>query len=156
MTDTTYAPTFVPNAPLPVTGTHNFRDLGGIPLRRGGVVASGQVFRSDAFHLVAEAGRAHMAELGITRMVDLRHDGELADMPSAVGRDAVEVLHMPVFAAAEAQGIDVVGITTASPAPLIEALLHRLDEEFDGAVAYLEAHGFGPVQLKALRERLTA
>ncbi|WP_051297764.1 tyrosine-protein phosphatase [Brevibacterium album] len=86
--------------PLPVVGTHNFRDLGGLPLTGGGTVRTGRVFRSDALHLLDDAGRAHLRALGVRRIVDLRHDGELAQMPSALDRAEVEVVHAPVFAAA--------------------------------------------------------
>lgn len=277
-TDTTtdIAGTFTANPALPVIGTYNFRDLGGIPLTGGGTTAPGRVFRSDAFHEVDDAGRALLAELGVTRLVDLRHDQELLDMPSAVDLDLVEILHTPVFEAAaisaqaevveeqaeeraeelaegtpaeetsfpaldlggiydvmldecganltlaaqrvaraegpvvfhctagkdrtgvlaalllsavgaerdaivadyaatsanlagewarkmladydipalEAQGVDIVGITTQSPGHLIEAVLDRLENEFGGAVAYLDSHGFTAEDLAALRGTL--
>lgn len=245
----------IANPAIPVSGTYNFRDLGGIPLGDGGVVAPGRVFRSDGFQGLDDAGRLHLAELGIRRIVDLRHDHELSEMPSAIDREVIEIVHVPVFEAAstaeqleqmtgldlaaiydgmiatrgarlalaaehiahaegavvfhcaagkdrtgvlaaliletvgarrdavvadyaatadnlagewaermlagkdiaalEAMGIDIVGITTQSPAPLMEALLARIDAEFGGAAAYLEAHGLSAAAAEALRDKLT-
>ncbi|USX47870.1 tyrosine-protein phosphatase [Dietzia kunjamensis] len=91
---------FSVRAPLPVTGSYNFRDLGGTPLINGGTVNSGKVFRSDALHNVDDTGRQFLKQLGITRIVDLRRGAELQEMPSAVEREGIEILHTPILSAA--------------------------------------------------------
>lgn len=242
------------NPVIPVSGTYNFRDLGGIPLRGGGSIARGRVYRSDGLQGLDEAGRAHLAELGVTRLIDLRRAEELERMPSAVDPAAVEIVHVPIFdeaapdrqaeqlerldlaviydvmiatrgrqfaaaaeqiartpggvvfhcaagkdrtgvlaalildavgaerdaviadyaataanlagewaermlagqdiPALEAAGIDIVGITTQSPAALIEEILARVDAEYGGGAAYLTTHGLPADALEALRAKL--
>ncbi|MFL4472879.1 tyrosine-protein phosphatase [Paeniglutamicibacter sp. MACA_103] len=49
---------------------------------------------------------------------------------------------------------NVVEIVNGSPAPILEALLDRLDLEHGGAAGYLLSHGFDDDDLNALRARL--
>lgn len=242
------------NPALPVAGTYNFRDLGGIPLRDGGFTATGRVYRSDAFHTLDDAGRGSLAELGVTTLVDLRRQAELDQMPSAIDGTPIAIVHVPIFdeaapdrqldrpemldleriydvmvgtrgaqfalaarhiaraegsvvfhctagkdrtgvlaalildavgaereaiiadyaataanlagewaermlaghdlRAMEEAGVDIVGITTQSPAPLIRAVLERVDAEHGGGAAYLSAHGLTASDLEALRTLL--
>lgn len=86
----------IPHARIPVPGTYNFRDVGGLRTPTGRV-RSGVLYRSDGLHRLGEAGRAAVAELGIGIVIDLRDENEIAVMPDDLGELEVEVLHLPVF-----------------------------------------------------------
>lgn len=65
-------------------GIHNFRELGPYPVRSGGVIRRGRVFRSGALELMTPADEALLSrELGIRTILDLRHPDELAGTPGA-------------------------------------------------------------------------
>jgi protein-tyrosine phosphatase len=70
--------------PLRVEGLHNVRDLGGLPLRRGGVTPTGVFVRSEQPDMVREAGWAALRAHGVRTVVDLRQHGERASHPSAI------------------------------------------------------------------------
>ena len=81
---------------IPVPGTYNFRDVGGMPAITGRV-RSGVLFRSDGLHRLGEAGRAELRELGVGIVIDLRDENEAAAMPDDLEGLDVEVLRLPVF-----------------------------------------------------------
>lgn len=60
---------------LPVPGTFNFRDLGGLAAN-GGVVRPRMLMRSDALVSLGVPGRAALADLGVRTAVDLREPVE--------------------------------------------------------------------------------
>ncbi|WP_336991321.1 tyrosine-protein phosphatase [Leucobacter sp. VD1] len=80
---------------LPIEGTFNFRDLGGFRAD-GGHTKSGTLFRSDALAALSERGREQIAELSVTRVIDLRDDAERGPQPDLVPENAVVVPH-PIF-----------------------------------------------------------
>lgn len=93
-------PTAVPHLDrfLPLEGTSNTRDLGGLPLAGGGHTVHGRLWRSDAPLALTEGDRAALARLGVTTAVDLREGFELTRDPSAlVGHDGVAVHHVEVW-----------------------------------------------------------
>ena len=68
---------------LPITtttldGTHNFRDLGGLPLSDGGTTRPGVFFRSEALNTLTAEGEAQLATL-LERHPDL--SVEAPDLP---------------------------------------------------------------------------
>lgn len=67
---------------VPVSGTLNFRDVGGYPVRGGGRTAWGTLLRSDALHRVDHPGRAALAGLGLKSVLDLRIAEEVQLAPS--------------------------------------------------------------------------
>lgn len=70
-----------------VEGAVNLRDLGGYRTRDGGIVRSGQVYRSGMMHHITPAGLATLRDdLRIRTVVDLRNDQEL----NADGRSPFE------------------------------------------------------------------
>lgn len=81
---------------IPVPGTFNFRDVGGLPARNG-VVREGVLFRSDGLHRLGEAGKAELRELGVGIVIDLRDENEAERMPDDLDGLEVEVLRLPVF-----------------------------------------------------------
>ena len=73
-------------------GCVNVRDLGGHPTEDGGMTRFGVVVRSDNIRLLSEQGWQQLVDYGVTRIVDLRFSGELAeDAPREVDIDAVHV-----------------------------------------------------------------
>jgi protein-tyrosine phosphatase len=81
---------------IPVPGTFNFRDVGGLPAATG-VVRSGVLYRSDGLQRLGPAGRAALAERGVGIIIDLRDENEARYMPDDLGDLDVEVLRLPVF-----------------------------------------------------------
>lgn len=81
---------------IPVPGTYNFRDVGGLPARTG-TVRDGVLYRSDGLHRLGEEGKAELRELGIGIVIDLRDENESSIMPDDLDGLDVEVLQLPVF-----------------------------------------------------------
>jgi protein-tyrosine phosphatase len=59
----------------------NTRDLGGLPVRAGGVTRRGVLVRSDNLASLTPAGRQAMVDYGITTVIDLRAKSELNGAP---------------------------------------------------------------------------
>lgn len=81
---------------IPVPGTYNFRDVGGLPAKTG-TVRDGVLYRSDGLHRLGVDGRAALRDLGIGIVIDLRDENEAAVMPDDLDGLDVEVLRLPVF-----------------------------------------------------------
>ncbi|QTX04335.1 tyrosine-protein phosphatase [Agromyces archimandritae] len=81
---------------IPVPGTYNFRDVGGLSAR-GGEVRPGVLFRSDGLHRLGPAGRAMLGTLGVRSVIDLRDRYEAERMPDDLDGLDVEVRSLPVF-----------------------------------------------------------
>ena len=81
---------------IPIPGTYNFRDVGGLPAT-GGMVRDGVLFRSDGLHRLGEEGRARLRQLGVGVVIDLRDENEAAVMPDDLDGLDVDVLRLPVF-----------------------------------------------------------
>jgi protein-tyrosine phosphatase len=81
---------------LPVPGTFNFRDVGGLPAITG-TVRDAVLFRSDGLARLGEEGQAKLRELGVGIIIDLRDDNEAQMLPDDLGELDVEVLRLPVF-----------------------------------------------------------
>lgn len=63
---------------IELDGLVNMRDLGGLPTRDGGTVATGRLIRSDNLQDLTDADvRRLVDELGVTDVVDLRSETEL-------------------------------------------------------------------------------
>ncbi len=60
----------------------NFRDFGGYETMDGGKVKANKLFRSAHLHNTNEADKAHLAELDIGLIVDLRHAPERERQPT--------------------------------------------------------------------------
>jgi protein-tyrosine phosphatase len=87
--------------PLPgwvaLEGACNVRDLGGYPTRDGGLVRRGLLYRGDSPHRVAGEDVAVLRALGITTVVDLRREDEVARQGRGpVAEWAEVVLHLPL------------------------------------------------------------
>jgi protein-tyrosine phosphatase len=73
---------------LPVTGTLNFRDIGGYPVAGGGTTAWRTLLRSDALHQLGPAGLDEISRLHLRSVLDLRVPEELDISPSPLGEFA--------------------------------------------------------------------
>lgn len=83
---------------LPLRGTTNTRDLGGLPLAGGGTTARGRVWRSDAPLALPPEDLEALTRLGLTTVIDLREAGELEQEPNALlGHPFVVVHHLAVW-----------------------------------------------------------
>jgi protein tyrosine/serine phosphatase len=73
----------------------NVRDLGGLPLERGGETRRGSVVRSDNTRRLSDAGWQALVDHGIRTVVDLRWHEELAaDPPREL---PIELVHVSLF-----------------------------------------------------------
>ncbi len=79
---------------LPLDGTTNTRDLGGLPTVDGGTTRSGRVLRSDNLQtLSGDDVRRLVAELGLREVIDLRSTAEVLMEGRGPLRDVPEVTH---------------------------------------------------------------
>ena len=80
-------------------GCSNVRDLGGHATGDGGTTRFGAVVRSDSRAHLTDAGWTALLAYGVSRIVDLRRDDELADDPPRAAE--VEVVHVSLMAGIE-------------------------------------------------------
>jgi protein-tyrosine phosphatase len=79
-------------------GCLNIRDLGGLPTEAGGRTRRGVVLRADSIRKLTDAGWNAMLDYGVSRIVDLRVNSELAQDPSReLSIDLVHVSVLPEF-----------------------------------------------------------
>ena len=76
-------------------GCVNVRDLGGLPLARGGETQFGVVVRADSVTRLTERGWLALRDYGVRVAVDLREDDELVDDPP--GAIAISVVRVPLL-----------------------------------------------------------
>jgi protein-tyrosine phosphatase len=92
----------VPSRRLDWPDCRNTRDLGGLP-RPGGVTRSGVLVRSDNLRSLNPAGQEAMAVYGVTAVIDLRSESEVAASPSPFATPdpaaawAPAYIHMPLI-----------------------------------------------------------
>ena len=71
-----------PGTLVVLEGAMNLRDVGGYRAGDGTAVVRGQVFRSDHLATLTDTDHAVLCALGITTVLDLRHDAEVDEQPS--------------------------------------------------------------------------
>lgn len=81
-------------------GAFNLSDLGGLPLRGGGMTAPGRVYRSGRPETLTDAGWAALRAANVTTVIDLRNGSERtrreADpQVSPECLDGIDVVHSP-------------------------------------------------------------
>lgn len=69
---------------LPMTGGHNFRDLGGYRTVDGRYVKWGKILRSDDLHKLTPEDLAYLGSLPLVSVVDFRSAGEMAEAPDKI------------------------------------------------------------------------
>ncbi len=67
---------------VPLEGSSNMRDLGGLPLAGGGAVRRGKVYRAAVLSELTDADQAVLAGLNISTVIDLRSEWERTHAPS--------------------------------------------------------------------------
>jgi protein-tyrosine phosphatase len=84
---------------IELDGCLNFRDLGGYPTADGKTVRWGQVFRSDALHLLTTSDVARLRDdLRIGDVIDLRSTAEVrAEGCGPLADEAIRFHHVPLF-----------------------------------------------------------
>ncbi|WP_061962536.1 tyrosine-protein phosphatase [Demequina flava] len=99
MSDTTLAPVnetgAAPQRRIELPGIFNLRDVGGYPTTTGSIRWRA-LLRSDAPARVGETGVKHLADAGVTRVVDLRSDDERLKSPSDYAGSGIVEIHVPV------------------------------------------------------------
>lgn len=75
-------------------GCVNVRDLGGLPLERGGETRFGVVVRADSIRGLTAQGWEALVSFGVRRAVDLRADAEVAADPP--GDAPIPVVRVPI------------------------------------------------------------
>ncbi len=82
-------------------GTYNSRDIGGLPLVRGGTTASGVLIRSDDLAGLTSTGLAQLAASDVGTIVDFRTPFEQKRRPNRVPEDASITQHQLAIAAGQ-------------------------------------------------------
>ena len=85
------------NRVVPVAGSVNLRELGGIPTADGHRIVSKQILRSGSLSGVTEQGKAQLWDYGVRVVIDFRSKSETIMAPDQLpGR--VHYYHDPVYA----------------------------------------------------------
>lgn len=116
------------NPPLSISGTVNFRDVGGYAAA-GGTVRSGRLYRSDALSELGAAGGAAFDALEVASVVDLRDGSESSVMPDDV---RCTIVSIPLLAGSANSFV------TAMPS-LEELYRSILDEQGESVVRAVRA-----------------
>ena len=85
---------------LALEGLDNVRDVGGLPLRDGGLTRPGVLLRSASLHYLTPGDVEHLVDvLGLKLVLDLRTGREVdRDGPTAVARAGVETVWLSFLA----------------------------------------------------------
>jgi protein-tyrosine phosphatase len=91
------APPSHPNR-VPLSGALNFRDVGGYASTDGRQVKRGVLYRSDDLADLSSQDLEMLAELGLRRVFDMRHESERLNKPNRLpGQDGIAVFEVPVY-----------------------------------------------------------
>ncbi|MEE9515663.1 MAG: tyrosine-protein phosphatase [Candidatus Adiutricales bacterium] len=83
---------------IPLTGSVNFRDLGGYETVDGRQVKWGRIFRSDSLARLTEDDQSYLREMGIKTVCDFRSPSEVEDGPDRLPDDgSIRYVNLPVF-----------------------------------------------------------
>ena len=81
-----------------LSGTRNFRDVGGYATLEGKHIKTGVLYRSDDLADLSPIGLETFAALGVKRVYDLRGEGERESNPSRLPEDSpVELVEIPMY-----------------------------------------------------------
>jgi protein-tyrosine phosphatase len=122
---------------VPLDGTTNTRDLGGLPTTDGGTTVPGRILRSDNLQTLSEDDvRRLVGEIGLREVIDLRTTAEILLEGRGPLRDVGEVTHRH-FSLLPERGhhTDVFAVEEPDPADMpegwVESLLPRQVAEHD-------------------------
>lgn len=83
---------------IAIEGTHNIRDLGGYVTARGTMIPPRRFLRADCLHRLGGGGTDRLIEEGLSCVIDLRTNSEVATAPSFfAGLAGVEYINLPLF-----------------------------------------------------------
>lgn len=131
-------------------GCCNIRDLGGLPLEDGGETRFGVVVRADDVSLLTEAGWSEVADYGVRRIVDLRHESDPYEPPQVTDCYLrTEIVRVPLLdprSIIEADEL-LLGVEDSAEWRRRNYLffLERFAERFGRAVSAVAEHVDGPV-----------
>jgi protein-tyrosine phosphatase len=128
---------------LPLPGTYNVRDLGGLPTATGGLVRWGTLFRGDSLHRLDDRGRSMLADVELRTVIDLRGERERTEYPSALDETGVQIIELPLIGEV---GTEIPIDTTWSLADLYLSVVERCGDRFAALARELATAG----QLPAL------
>ena len=98
-------------ARLPLEGTVNTRDLGGLPAAGGKPTRYHRFLRSDELTGLTESDREFLRGYGVRTVIDLRGDLEARERPDILPGDDVAYHHISLFEVDVTQSIDDSGMT---------------------------------------------
>ena len=123
-------------------GCCNIRDLGGLPLEDGGETRFGVVVRADDVSLLSEAGWSAVADYGVRRIVDLRHEDGPYESP-------VEIVYVPLLDPGSIREVDELLEGVQDPSEWRRRnylfFLQRFADRFGRAVSAVAEPADGPV-----------
>lgn len=127
----------LPERLLPIAGAFNIRDLGGYA-HAGGETRWRRLLRADGLHRLTPEGIDALVAAGVTTIVDLRHDNELASHPNPF-RDhaAVTYRHLSLFE-------DLAPVAMTSGDVLLDLYLEALERRGGAIVGILDALAEAP------------
>lgn len=83
--------------PLPLTGAHNVRDLGGYPAE-GGKETKYKVFlRGDSLHGLTKEDEEYLDDYGVRLVIDVRGKNEAFMHPDHIDKKQIKRLHVPLL-----------------------------------------------------------
>ena len=83
---------------IPLEGSNNFRDIGGIPTRDGRFLRWGQIYRSDRLSALTDDDLAYLESLGLRTVYDFRSEEEVARDPDLIPAGTeIEYINEPII-----------------------------------------------------------
>jgi protein-tyrosine phosphatase len=126
-----------PERLLPIAGVFNVRDLGGYA-HAAGETRWRRILRADGLHRLTPQGIDALVAEGVTTIVDLRHDNELASHPNPFrDHDAVAYHHLSLFE-------DLAPVAMTGGDVLLDLYIEALERRGAAIVAVLEALAAAP------------
>lgn len=80
---------------IPLEGTCNFRDLGGLITSNGKQIAYGKVFRADKLSELSDSDLAQLRSMNIKKVIDFRNELEVQDEPDNLDT-TMTYIHLPI------------------------------------------------------------
>ncbi len=84
---------------LPIKGGYNFRDLGGIPAKKGAIIKPKLLFRTDELSNLYQQDLDLLAQLNVQTIVDFRTDIERAHSIDKIPVTCKNEIHLDIIAA---------------------------------------------------------
>ncbi|MFK8056891.1 MAG: tyrosine-protein phosphatase [Saprospiraceae bacterium] len=83
---------------IPLSGSNNFRDVGGIPTKDGRFVRWGQIYRSDRLSALTDKDLKYLESLGLKTVYDFRSETEVAEDPNILPQiEGLDYINEPIY-----------------------------------------------------------